>query len=105
MLCGLVPPQFPLTALIDPRRLLAGGVVGLDESRRSNSDRGDWFPSSGNMVRDGWGVGEAVLAVLGSEFVWRSNDAGWEPYNVHYQSIISRVSPRGFLVASSIHVQ
>lgn len=76
MLCGLVPPTFALTALIEPLRLLAGGVVGFDESRRNKIDRADWLPASCPMVGDGLGIREAVLAVLRGGFGRRWNDVG-----------------------------
>lgn len=72
MLCGLVPPTFPLTALIEPFRPFAGGVVGFDERRR-NTDRADGFPGSCNIMRGWWrcsGGGEGVGE--DNEGCWRS---------------------------------
>jgi hypothetical protein len=65
MLCGLVPPIFPLTVLIDPFLLLAGGVVGFDESRRSILDRADWLAASGNMMGDQLMIRDDRFTALG----------------------------------------
>lgn len=63
MLCGLVPPTFPLMAF-DPFRWLVGGVEGFDESWRRNSDRADWFSISCNMVNV---IGLRFLEVVSPE--------------------------------------